>query len=403
MAREYAQIRLTIWNDDDFRALTPPAQWLYFLLLTHPTLTMAGVGDWRPSRLAVLAGADVDLIEDAAVELAQRLYVVIDQETEEYLVRSFHRNDDLLKMPNMATAAARAAVKVTSAGLRGVLVHELHRLRGERPDLKGWASKELLDFMGGHAVDPASRPCWNPSVNPSRNPSVKGSGNPSPNPSIDPSGNPSGNPSEKGFPNPSGKGSDGGSGNPSETHPETHALQQATLNTQHSPVGGKVVREGTTARETTPPPSKIKFDQIPTDWLDNPGWARCPTHEGDDFPPPCGACATARKTAERASAERARQRQATIDAKRTAIDRCALCDTTGQILDDRGRPMDPAVWCTHDPDRNGERVLETRARIEAQETAEAERRAIAAKAAAEARARWKRAPEPEPEPQEASA
>ncbi|PMC63393.1 hypothetical protein CJ204_00810 [Corynebacterium xerosis] len=381
MAREYAQIRLTIWNDDDFRALTPPAQWLYFLLLTHPTLTMAGVGDWRPSRLAVLAGADVDLIENAAVELAQRLYVVIDADTEEYLVRSFHRNDDLLKMPNMATAAARAAVKVTSAGLRGVLVHELHRLRGERPDLKGWASQELLDFMGGHAVDPASRPCWNPSGNPSRNPSVKGSGNPS----IDPSGNPSGNPSEKGFPNPSGKGSDGGSGNPSETHPETHALQQTTLNTQHSPVGGKVVREGTTARETTPPPSKIKFDQIPTDWIDNPGLARCHKHATDEYPPPCGGCATAREAAEAAQDDRDAERRSAAATRRQTITACSLCDETGQILDDRGRPMDPAVWCTHDEDANAEIILDARQRAEAEAAAEAERRDRAAKAAAQAR------------------
>lgn len=383
MAREYAQIRLTIWNDDDFRALTPPAQWLYFLLLTHPTLTMAGVGDWRPSRLAVLAGADVDLIEDAAVELAQRLYVVIDQETEEYLVRSFHRNDDLLKMPNMATAAARAAVKVTSAGLRGVLVHELHRLRGERPDLKGWASKELLDFMGGHAVDPASRPCWNPSGNPSRNPSVKGSGNPSPNPSIDPSGNPSGNPSEKGFPNPSGKGSDEGSGNPSETHPETHALQQATLNTQHSPVGGKVVREGTTAREASdPPPPKTV---IPEEWLDNPEWARCHKHANDDFPPPCGGCAQAREAAERASRTRAIERQQAIDARRQTITACSLCDDTGQIVGDNGAPLAPSLACTHDEEANAEIILDARQRAEAEAAAEAERRERAAKAAAQAR------------------
>ena len=47
--RDYAQVRLSIWNDDDFRELSPAAQWLYFLLLTHPTLTSAGVGDWRPA------------------------------------------------------------------------------------------------------------------------------------------------------------------------------------------------------------------------------------------------------------------------------------------------------------------------------------------------------------------
>ena len=36
--RNYAQLNIAIWNDDDFRALTPQAQHLYFLLLSHPTL-----------------------------------------------------------------------------------------------------------------------------------------------------------------------------------------------------------------------------------------------------------------------------------------------------------------------------------------------------------------------------
>lgn len=379
MAREYAQIRLTIWNDDKFRALTPAAQWLYFLLLTHPTLTSAGVGDWRPSRLAVLADADPGLIGDAAAELARQLYVVIDIQTEEYLVRSFHRNDDLLKMPNMATAAARAAVKVTSAGLRGVIVHELNRLRTERPELKGWGSEELVEFMGGPAIDPASRPCWNPSGNPSRNPS----GNPSAKGSGNPSGNPSDDPSEKGFRIPSGEGSDGGSENPSETHPETHALQLATLNTQHSTVGVTEIREGTTARETSEPPSPTH--PIPDDWLDNPGWARCPDHADEDFPPPCRNCATAREAAERASRARAVERQQAIDARNHARDNCDLCDNRGHIVDDRGRTMAPAIPCTHDADANAELILTTKDRAEAHEREEAETRARTAQAAAQAR------------------
>ena len=79
------------------------------------------------------------------------------------------------------------------------------------------------------------------------------------------------------------------------------------------------------------------------------------------------------------------------------VRRCLLCDETGHVVGDDGAPLVPAIPCTHDPDANGELVLATRQRIEAQETAEAERRAIAAKAAAEARARWKRDPHPEPE------
>ena len=42
MAREYSRVKVTIWADADFRSLTPRAQHLYFMLLTNPSLSMAG-------------------------------------------------------------------------------------------------------------------------------------------------------------------------------------------------------------------------------------------------------------------------------------------------------------------------------------------------------------------------
>lgn len=374
MAREYAQIRLSIWNDDAFRQLSPSAQWLYFLLLTHPTLTSAGVGDWRPNRLAALArGHDVAAVVEAGAELARRLYIVVDTDTEEYLVRSFHRNDDLLKMPNMATAAARAAAEVASSGIRGVIVFELNRLKRERPGMKGWGSQELLELMGGEAIDPSVYPCWNPSVKGSGNPSV----NPSPNPSVKGSVDPSGNPSD----NPSVKGEGIPSGNPSVNPSPSTATATATHNTQPSTGGGKVVGNVTGGAEPSFSPPQIS-QTIPDAWLDDPGAARCATHIGDPFPPPCGGCADARKTAERASWARATERRQRAEARRTAIDGCDLCDDGGWILD-----VHPVTRCTHDADRNSEIVLKQVADAEAREQVAQEAREIARQAAAAARER----------------
>ncbi len=369
MAREYAQIRLSIWNDDDFRALSPSAQWLYFLLLTHPTLTSAGVGDWRPNRLAALArGHDVAAVVEAGAELARRLYIVVDTDTEEYLVRSFHRNDDLLKMPNMATAAARAAAEVASSGIRGVIVFELNRLKRERPGMKGWGSQELLELMGGEAIDPSVYPCWNPSIKGSVDPSV----NPSPNPSVKGSGNPSVYPSVKGEGIPSG--------NPSVNPSPSTATATATHNTQPSTGGGKVVGNVTGGAEPSfSPPQNF---QIPDAWLDDPGAARCATHIGDPHPPPCGGCADARKSAERASWGRAAQRRQQAAAKRAAIEGCELCDDGGWILD-----VHPVTRCTHDADRNGEIVMQQITEREERERAAQEAREIARQAAAAARER----------------
>ena len=67
MARDRANIRTDIWNDDDFRQLSASAQLLYLQLLTSATLTYAGVADWRPKRIAALAcGRNAKDVEAAA-------------------------------------------------------------------------------------------------------------------------------------------------------------------------------------------------------------------------------------------------------------------------------------------------------------------------------------------------
>ena len=136
--RNYAQLNIAIWNDDDFRALTPQAQHLYFLLLSHPTLSYCGVGDWRPARIARMAtGWAAQDVERAGAELTDRLFIVVDDDTEEFLVRTFVRNDPLMRQRNLGVSMARAFSLVASEGIRGVIVGELTRLAQARPDLKG--------------------------------------------------------------------------------------------------------------------------------------------------------------------------------------------------------------------------------------------------------------------------
>ena len=77
MAREHSMINTAIWNDADFRALPWPAQHLYFVLWTHPGLSYAGVVDWRPARIAPMAGGwSVEMVQAAADCLAARLFLV---------------------------------------------------------------------------------------------------------------------------------------------------------------------------------------------------------------------------------------------------------------------------------------------------------------------------------------
>lgn len=89
----------------------------------------------------------------------------------------------------------------------------------------------------------------------------------------------------------------------------------------------------------------------------DPAWRddRCPTHQHDQSPPPCGACKDARLAVERAAAERVRADTAAhAEAEaakraglRSAIRSCTLCDDRGY----RGPTL-----CTHDPSLDDVRV-----------------------------------------------
>lgn len=157
MSREHAQIKLAIWADDEFRHLSPGAQHLYFVLLTSPALSYCGVTDWRPKRIAAAAnGWTATDVEQAAKELADRLYLVVDDDTEEVLIRSFLRNDGLMARERMATAMAKAYSSVASPRLRGVLVHELKRLHSDQPSLTGWTSERAVELLSKPSVDPCA-------------------------------------------------------------------------------------------------------------------------------------------------------------------------------------------------------------------------------------------------------
>jgi len=163
MARDHARIWLSIWSDDDFRALPPEAQHLYFVLVTSPSLNYAGVADWRPGRIAAnAAGWTAAAVRSAGDWLVRGLYIVIDEDSEEVLCRSFIKNDGLLKNPNIAVSMSLAFGGVASPTLRGVIVHELKRLHDAEPDLKGWP--KVASLLDRKSIDPASYPFGYPSV-----------------------------------------------------------------------------------------------------------------------------------------------------------------------------------------------------------------------------------------------
>lgn len=227
MARSHARLLLTIWADPQWRALPHLEQWLYALLISQQSINHAGVLDLTIRKWANLA-ADVDanMIAVALKNLAARRFLVIDEDTEEVLVRSFIRNDGVVKQPHTLKNALRVATQVVSPAIRAALRAELARV--DVSEMRVRADHEPIQPIYQETMRLLD-------VGPQPPPSgVRDEvGGPPPKPTAKPFGKPTTKPIEntptepfaKGFAKPSGKGPGEGEGE-SSTGEETSADAQ---------------------------------------------------------------------------------------------------------------------------------------------------------------------------------
>lgn len=147
MARDHARIRTAIWADEDFKALRSSEQRLFFLALSQPLVTQAGVVPYQPRRWATLAAdtSQDDIAADTAALTAAR-FVIVDEDTEEFMFRTFVRHDGVMAIPNVARAMVKAYRTVLSPLLRVSFLHELRALREADPGLKGWDVPECIEL-----------------------------------------------------------------------------------------------------------------------------------------------------------------------------------------------------------------------------------------------------------------
>jgi hypothetical protein len=146
--RDRANIQTAIWASQDWRKLGPIEQWLYELLLTHPSLSYAGVTNWIPKRLAFMAaGIDQDAINTAGANLQAARFIFVDPDTDEVVLRSFLRHDGLLKNPKVAVSMANDFAAIASTGIQKVIVHELRRLFSEYPDWAGFKQERVRSLL----------------------------------------------------------------------------------------------------------------------------------------------------------------------------------------------------------------------------------------------------------------
>lgn len=155
MARSHARIFTVIWDDPDFLALSGLAQRCYLMLLSQPNLGHAGVLPTTVRRWTLLcADEDEGRLRAAIAELAGRQFIVVDERTEELLVRSLIRNDGVWKQPKVLAVAITEAASIRSAVLRACVAEELSRIDcAELPDVTRSPIEALLKDLPHRLAD----------------------------------------------------------------------------------------------------------------------------------------------------------------------------------------------------------------------------------------------------------
>jgi hypothetical protein len=129
MARSYANLATAIWRDEQWRLLSGAAQLAYLMLMSQSDISAAGVLSLNLTRWASrtkdVTKASLRL---AIEELEAHRFVVVDDETEELLVRSFVRWDNGYSNPKRSPVIRDAIGQIESTALLRVLAEEIERL-----------------------------------------------------------------------------------------------------------------------------------------------------------------------------------------------------------------------------------------------------------------------------------
>lgn len=138
---QYVKVVRSIWTNDEFVALSPEAQRVYFLLISQPDISHAGILPLLERRWARLAaGTTTSDVLGSIEELEAAQMIYVDHGTDEVLVRSYIRYDEMHRVPNGRKAVDKAIEAIISPRLRSIASEALEEARilsGAEPDDKG--------------------------------------------------------------------------------------------------------------------------------------------------------------------------------------------------------------------------------------------------------------------------
>lgn len=126
MPRSEARLQFSIWDGLD--SLSDAGKLAYLVILTEEHVTQCGSGPLRKSMWGKRLRWEPSKLDDALAEVDRERYVLVDEDTEELLVRSFLRGDKVDRQPRVLQAALKSAVLIQSKRLRAALAEELRKL-----------------------------------------------------------------------------------------------------------------------------------------------------------------------------------------------------------------------------------------------------------------------------------
>jgi hypothetical protein len=129
MSRSHGRILARIWSDTDFLVLAPDPQRMYLFLLSQPDLNHAGLIPLRVRRWAASAATlTLEDVQRALKVLDVARFVLVDEDTEEALIRTLVRNDGIYKQPKVMIRMGQDARLIASQRLRLAFAEEMRRL-----------------------------------------------------------------------------------------------------------------------------------------------------------------------------------------------------------------------------------------------------------------------------------
>jgi hypothetical protein len=151
MARSYAPIYTSIWQDETFTALSVEAQRLFFLINSQPDISHCGVIVLNERRWAKWASnTSVEAIRSALGQLHAARFVLLDEGTDEVLVRSYMAHNKVLAQPKINVAAANQWPGIHSTRLRRTIA-EWVRAHVTEDREKPWC--KAIDWLSDSPCD----------------------------------------------------------------------------------------------------------------------------------------------------------------------------------------------------------------------------------------------------------